>query len=85
MHLNFNNGVISGTYTDISVKPGSPLANARNVAVSGGVTASHVTLHIRQIAFKGTMSAEKMSGSASVNGTIYVFAAQQGTIGSGSR
>ena len=83
MHLNFNNGIISGTYTDISVKPGSPLANVHNAAVSGGVSSSHVTLVIRQVTFRGSMHGEKMSGSATIHGTIYEWAAQQGSPGSG--
>jgi len=83
MHLNFNHGIISGTYTDISVRPGSPFANATNIAVSGGLSGSQVTLNIRQITFRGTLSGEKMSGSATIRGTIYTFAAQQGTPGSG--
>ncbi|MBV8068223.1 MAG: hypothetical protein JO113_09640 [Candidatus Eremiobacteraeota bacterium] len=83
MHLNFNNGIISGTYTDISVRPGSPLANAHNIAVSGGLSESQVTLHIKQVTFRGTLTGEKMSGSATIRGAIYTFAAQQGTPGSG--
>ena len=51
MYLNFNNGIISGRYTDISIKPGSPFANAHNVPVSGGVSEGQVTLHIRNVTF----------------------------------
>lgn len=83
MHLNFNGGIISGTYTDMSTKPGSPFANAHNIPVSGGVSGSHVTLHIRQVTFRGTVNGDKMSGSATIRGSIYTFAAQQGTPGSG--
>ncbi len=83
MHLNFNNGIVSGTYTDISIKPGSPFANAQNLAVSGGVSGSHVTLNIRQVTFRGTVSGEKMSGSATIRGSIFVFEAQQGSPGIG--
>ena len=83
MHLNFNHGIISGTYTDISIRPGSPFANAHNIAVSGGLSGSQITLHIRQITFRGTLTGEKMSGSATIRGSIYTFAAQQGTPGSG--
>lgn len=83
MHLNFNNGIISGTYTDLSIRPGSPFANAQNISVSGGLSGSHVTLIIRQVTFRGTVTGEKMSGSATIRGTIYTFAAQQGTPGSG--
>jgi hypothetical protein len=82
MHLNFNNGIISGTYTDLSTKPGSPFANAHLIPVTGGVSSSHVTLHIKQITFRGTMNGEKMSGSATIRGTIYVFEAHQGSPGS---
>jgi hypothetical protein len=83
MHLNFNNGIISGTYTDLSIKPGSPFANAHNIPVTGGVSNSHLTLHIKQVTFRGTLNDTKMSGSATIRGTIYVFEAQQGTPGSG--
>lgn len=83
MHLNFNKGVISGTYTDISNKPGSPFANARNIPVTGGVSGTHVSLIIRNVTFRGTTSGEKMSGSGTIRGTVYTFAAQQGTPGSG--
>jgi len=83
MYLSFNHGIISGTYTDISIRPGSPFANAHNIAVSGGLSGSQVTLHVRQITFHGTLTGEKMSGSATIRGSIYTFAAQQGTPGSG--
>jgi len=83
MHLNFNDGVISGTYTDISIRPGSPFANGTNIPVSGGVSNGNVTLIIRQVTFRGTMHGDKMSGSATIRGGIYTFAAQKGTPGSG--
>lgn len=83
LHLNFNNGIVSGTYTDISTRPGSPLANARNVAVAGNVSGSNITMRIRQLTFRGTIEGETMSGSVTVNGTINTFHAQQGTPGSG--
>ena len=85
MHLNFNHGVISGTYTDLSNKPGSPFANARNISVSGGLSGSNVTLIVRQITFRGTVDGDKMSGSATIRGGIYQFAAQKGTPGSGKQ
>ena len=83
MHLTFNHGIISGTYTDISIRPGSPFANVHNAPVSGGLSGSHVTFTVRQVTFRGTMDGEKMSGSATIRGTIYTFAAQQGTPGGG--
>ena len=83
MHLNFNNGIISGTYTDISNRPGGPFANVHNTAVSGNVSSSHVTLIIRQVTFRGSMNGEKMSGSATIRGSLYSFEAHQGSPGSG--
>lgn len=83
LHLNFNKGVVSGTYTDLSTRPGSPFANAHNIPVSGGLSGSQISLHIRMITFRGTLTGEKMSGSATINGSIFTFSAQQGTPGSG--
>jgi hypothetical protein len=83
LHLNFNKGIISGTYTDLSIRPGSPFANATNIPVSGGLSGSQITLHVRQVTFRGTLTGEKMSGSATIRGSIYTFHAQQGTPGSG--
>ena len=83
MHLNFADGIISGTYTDISIKPGSPFANAHNLSVSGGASSDHVTLVIRNVTFRGTMTGQKMSGSATIRGTIYQFEAHPGSPGSG--
>jgi hypothetical protein len=78
MFLNFNNGIISGTYTDISIRPGSPFANATKIPVTGGVSDGNVMLIIRQITFRGTMKGEWMSGSATIRGRIYTFEAEQG-------
>jgi hypothetical protein len=83
LHLNFNNGIVSGTYTDLSNKPGSPFANGNNLPVSGNTSGSQVTLVIRQVTFRGTISGNTMSGSATIRGSIYTFHAQQGTPGSG--
>ena len=83
MHLNFTDGVIQGTYTDISTKPGSPFANAYKISVSGGVSDTHVTLIVRQVTFRGTASGESMKGSANIRGGIYEWEAHQGSPGSG--
>ncbi len=85
LHLNFNNGIVSGTYTDLSTRPGSPFANAHNIPVSGGTSGGQITLHIRLITFRGTISGQKMSGSATIRGGIYTFEAQQGSPGSGKQ
>lgn len=78
MSLNFNNGIISGQYTDISIRPGSPFANGVNIPVTGGTSGGNVTLNIRQITFRGTLKGEWMSGSATVHGRLYTFEAEQG-------
>lgn len=84
LHLTFNDGVLSGTYTDLSIKPGSPFANTHNITVSGNYSGSHVTLIIRHITFRGTFSSpSKMSGSGTIRGSIYVFEAHKGSPGSG--
>jgi hypothetical protein len=83
MHLNFNNGIISGTYTDLSIRPGSPFANARNIAVTGGTSSNHVRLVIGNITFRGSVNGDHMSGSATIRGTIYNFDAHPGSPGSG--
>lgn len=83
LKLNFNNGIISGTYTDISIRPGGPFANAHNLAVNGGLSGSHLRLQIGQQTFRGTMTGDKMSGSATIRGTVYVFEAHPGSPGSG--
>jgi hypothetical protein len=83
LHLNFNNGIVSGTYTDLSIRPGSPFANAHNIPVSGNLSGSQITLIVRQITFRGTVNGNKMSGSATIRGSIYTFEAQEGTPGSG--
>lgn len=85
LHLNFNNGIVSGTYTDLSTRPGSPFANAHNIPVSGGTSGGQITLHIRQVTFRGTISGQKMSGSATIRSGIYTFEAHQGSPGSGKQ
>ncbi len=78
MFLNFNNGIVSGRYTDLSIRPGSPFANQTDVPVSGGVSDGNVQLVIRQHTFQGTMKGDWMSGNVTLRGRIYVFEAEQG-------
>ena len=78
MHLNFNNGIVSGRYTDISIQPGCPFSNQINIPVSGGVNEGNVQLVVRQITFRGTMKGEWMTGNATIHGRIYTFEAEQG-------
>lgn len=81
MRLNFNDGVISGRYTDISIRPNSPFANRRNVVVSGGITNGALTLNIGGAMFHGSIREGWMTGSATIRGTVYVFEAEQGSPG----
>jgi len=82
MKLNFNHGIISGTYTDTSIKPGAPLYNRRNVPVSGGVDSSgRANLIIGPLSFRGTLEGPLFSGTATVHGRRYTFKAHQGTPG----
>lgn len=78
MYLNFNNGIVSGRYTDISIRPAGPFANQTNIPVSGGVSNGNVMLTIRQITFRGTMNGEWLNGNATIRGRIYVWEAEQG-------
>ena len=81
MFLNFNNGTISGKYTDVSILPNAPLANVVNASVAGGVSEDgHVTLIVRNLTFRGTMKGSWMSGSATIRGRIYTFEAEQGKV-----
>lgn len=78
MYLNFNNGIVTGKYTDISIRPGSPFAYGSDIPVSGGVSNGNVQLIIRQHTFRGTMKGDWMSGNVTLHGRIYVFEAEQG-------
>ena len=81
LFLTFNNGIISGKYTDISVRPGSPLADQTNVRVTGSVSDDGtLRLIIRQLTFRGTMKDNWMSGDVNVRGGLYVFEAEQGKV-----
>lgn len=82
MTLNFNHGTISGSYTDTSIKPGGPLHNRRNVAVSGGVDGKgYITLLIGPMSVRGTLSGQSISGTATFGGRHYTFKARQGSPG----
>ncbi len=85
MRLNFNQGVISGTYTDTSVKPGGPLANRINAPVTGGLSANNY-LHfaIGALSFRGTLNGEWIKGTATYHGRSYTFEARQGVPGGGT-
>lgn len=78
--LNFNRGIVSGTYTDESIQPGAPFANRRNAPVSGGVDGDNIHLNIGgSFSFNGKLEGDTISGSAFYRGRIYQFLAKQGT------
>ncbi len=81
MKLTFNNGIVSGTYTDDSIKPGGPFANRRNVYVSGGISGQRIDFTIGPIGFHGIFYGNTIAGSAIIRGRIYEFEAQRGMPG----
>jgi hypothetical protein len=85
LYLNFNHGIVSGTYTDMSIRPGSPFAYMTNIPVSGGVSDGQITLNVRTVTFRGTFNGTTMHGSATIHGQIFTFSAQRGKPGSGGR
>ncbi len=79
MILNFNNGIISGTYTDMSIQPYAPFQNRINVPVAGGVSGDNIHLQIGgTLTFNGKIEGDTISGSAFYHGRIYQFLAKQG-------
>jgi len=85
MRLNYSEGVISGTYTDTSVKPGGPLANRINAPVTGGLSANnYLHFSIGALSFRGTLNGEWIKGTATYHGRNYTFEARQGVPGGGS-
>jgi hypothetical protein len=81
MTLTFNSGgIITGRYTDTSVRPGGPLANARNVFISGGITHSNIHFTIGQrFDVKGTIANGTITAMAIVRGIFFDFKAKRGT------
>ena len=78
LKLNFNNGIISGTYTAQSVRPDS--LYGRIITVSGGVSEGHITLNFQApggFTVRGTLSNDgEISGTATVKGQFYNFLAK---------
>lgn len=80
MTLTFNNGVISGRYTDTSIRPGGPLANVRNAMVSGGVTNGNVSFTIgTRFSVHGTIHHGAITGTALLRHAVFDFHARPGT------
>jgi hypothetical protein len=78
LKLNFNHGIISGSYVANSVRP-DPL-HGRTVLVSGGV--SHGQIHLifqapANFTVRGTLAEDaQISGSATINRQIFSFLAK---------
>lgn len=78
MLLNFNNGTVSGTYNDTSIRPGGPMHNRRNVPVSGGLNSEgHATMLIGPLTFRGTLQGTSYSGTATSGARVFTFNARQ--------
>ena len=78
LKLNFNRGIISGTYVSQSVRP-DPLYG-QTITVSGNVSQGHVTLILQTMGgftVRGTLTGNgEISGTATINGSFYNFVAK---------
>lgn len=78
MKLNFNNGVVSGTYDSQSVRP-DPLSG-RIVNVTGTISGTHVSLRFATSSFtlsNGTIKGHgTIQGTANYQGHLYNFLAK---------
>jgi hypothetical protein len=78
MKLNFNHGIISGTYVSQSVRP-DPLYG-RTIIVSGNVSEGQITLILQTgggFTVRGTLAGDgEISGTATINGRFYTFLAR---------
>lgn len=79
MKLNFNHGIVSGTYVAESVRP-DPLFG-RTVAVNGGVSHGQINLIFQGVSggftVRGTLAADgEIAGTATVRGRFYSFLAK---------
>jgi hypothetical protein len=83
MNLTYNQGgIITGRYTDTSVRPGGPLANARNLWISGGVNHGQIHFTIGQrFSVQGTIAHGTITGTAIVRGVFFDFQAKHGRPG----
>jgi hypothetical protein len=78
MKLNFNNGIVSGTYVSESVRP-DPLYG-RTIGVSGNVSEGQITLIFQTaggFTVRGTLAGDgEIAGTATINGSFYDFLAR---------
>jgi hypothetical protein len=79
--LTYNHGILSGTYRDLSIKPGSPFRYGTIQQVSGGVSGDSIHFQIGAgFSFNGKLQGDIIDGSATARGRIYQFYAKQGTL-----
>ena len=78
MKLNFNQGIVSGTYVSESVRP-DPLYG-RTIGVSGNVSEGHITLIFQTaggFTVRGTLAGDgEISGTPTISGSFYNFLAR---------
>ena len=86
MELTFNNGIIRGTYRDMSIKPGGPFSRGGIIPVTGGTTGKNIHLTIGP---GFSISNGQIDGNGTINGTgswqgrFYNFLAEVGKPGAG--
>lgn len=85
MELTFRNGIVSGRYRDMSIRPGAPFANQITVPISGGVSGQNIHFSVGQgFRFNGTIAQDgSIDGTATYSGRMYNFIARVGKPGSG--
>jgi hypothetical protein len=80
MTLTFNNGAITGRYTDTSIRPGGPLARMRSEMVTGTESNGTVSFSIgSRFNVHGSIHDNVISGNALVHSTQFVFHARPST------
>lgn len=78
LKLNFNHGIVSGTYVSNSVRP-DPLFG-RTIGVNGGVSHGQITLNFGAsggFVVRGTLAEDgEISGTATIRGRFFSFLAK---------
>lgn len=78
LKLNFNHGIVSGTYVSHSIRP-DPLFG-RTIGVSGGVSHGQITLNFGAsggFVVRGTLAQDgEISGTATIRGRFFSFLAK---------
>ena len=85
MEMTFREGIVSGTYRDMSIRPGGPLHNGMNLPITGGTSGGNINFRIgSDFRVQGTIAQDgTIQGTAQYAGRLYNFLAKVGTPGSG--